>query len=233
MRQFICNSFMLTRYNIKIIFKERFLYFMLSAILFYVLTVIISIFSNEEITAGSGYMMLLIPGILIVFYPTCFGIQNDQDCKIIEILFGIPNYRYKIWLIRLLISIAICFVLLYILAYITDLLVVEVDPFQLATEVLFPVFFMGMLCFALSTIIRNGNGTAVLIIVIGIILSILNQTLGVNRWNLFLNPFDIPAETNPIIFAITYRENRIVILIASLLLLLIGLTKTQQRERFI
>lgn len=47
---------------------------------------------------ATGYSMLLVPSILLIFYPTCFGIQNDQDAKTLEIIFGIPNYRYKIWL---------------------------------------------------------------------------------------------------------------------------------------
>ena len=97
----------LSRYNIKIIFGNKFIYFVLSAIGFYILTVGISLFSDNEITMASGYNMLLVPSILLVFYPTCFGIQNDQDAKIIEIIFGIPNYRYKVWLLRLIIALSL------------------------------------------------------------------------------------------------------------------------------
>ena len=96
----------LTKYNIKIIFGNKFLYFVLSAVGFYILTVALSLISDDEITTASGYNMLLVPSILLIFYPACFGIQNDQDAKIIEIIFGIPNYRYKVWLFRLLISVS-------------------------------------------------------------------------------------------------------------------------------
>ena len=101
----------LIQYNIKIIFGNKFIYFILSAIGFYIITVGISLFSDDEITMATGYNMLLVPSILLIFYPTCFGIQNDQDAKIIEIIFGIPNYRYKVWLFRLIIAYAICFIL--------------------------------------------------------------------------------------------------------------------------
>ena len=114
----------LSRYNIKIIFGNKFIYFVLSAIGFYILTVGISLFSDNEITMASGYNMLLVPSILLVFYPTCFGIQNDQDAKIIEIIFGIPNYRYKVWLLRLIIAYAIWFLLTLLLAMLTDCVVV-------------------------------------------------------------------------------------------------------------
>lgn len=223
----------LTRYNIKIIFGNKFMYFVLSAVGFYILTVGISLFSDNEITMASGYNMLLVPSILLIFYPTCFGIQNDQDAKIIEIIFGIPNYRYKIWLFRLLIAYVICFILTLILAAATNWGVVEVPPFDLTLQIMVPSLFVGMLCFMLSTMVRNGNGTAVLIIVLGLIFFVLNNILGVSKWNVFLNPFDVPLDKNPEIFYNTLFNNRLIILLASFIFLLTGLYKTQNREKFI
>ena len=110
------------------------MYFILSAVGFYILTVGLNLISDSEITMATGYSMLLVPSILLIFYPTCFGIQNDQDAKIIEIIFGIPNYRYKIWLFRLLIAYMICFIITLLLAAVTDWLVVEVPPLQLASR---------------------------------------------------------------------------------------------------
>lgn len=230
---FIAPLVKLTQYNIKIIFGNKFLYFILSAIGFYMLTVALSLVSDDEITTASGYNMLLVPSILLIFYPTCFGIQNDQDAKIIEIIFGIPNYRYKVWLLRLTISYVICFLLTLLLAAVTDWLVVEVPPLQLTTQVMVPALFIGMLCFMLSTIVRNGNGTAVFIIVIGLLLFILNGILEDSKWNLFLNPFQIPLDKNPEIFYNTVFNNRIIILLCSSVCLLTGLYKTQNREKFI
>ncbi len=223
----------LSRYNIKIIFGNKFIYFVLSAIGFYILTVGISLFSDNEITMASGYNMLLVPSILLVFYPTCFGIQNDQDAKIIEIIFGIPNYRYKVWLFRLIIAYAICFLLTLLLAMLTDWMVVEVPPVELTLQVMVPALFTGILCFMLSTFIRNGNGTAVMIIIIGMLLLVLHKVLGISKWNLFLNPFDVPLDKNPRIFYNTVFDNRLLILCATLVCLLTGLYKTQNREKFI
>lgn len=223
----------LTRYNVKIIFGNKFLYFALSAVGFFLLTVGITLFSDDEITTASGYNMLLVPSILFIFYPTCFGIQNDQDAKIIEIIFGIPNYRYKIWLFRLFIAYLICFALTLGLAALTDWLVVDVQPLDLTFQVLIPAFFIGMLSFMLSTMVRNGNGTAVLLIVAGMILFAANGILGVNKWNVFLNPFNVPLDKNPEIFYNTLFYNRLFILFSAGIFLLIGLYKMQNREKFI
>lgn len=233
MNHYITPIAKLTRYNIKIIFGNKFMYFVLSAVGFYILTVGLSLFSDNEITMATGYNMLLVPSILLIFYPTCFGIQNDQDAKIIEIIFGIPNYRYKIWLFRLLIAYVICFILTLLLAAVTNWVVVEVPPIDLTAQTMVPSLFIGLLCFMLSTIVRNGNGTAVLIIVIGLILFVLNNILEVSKWNVFLNPFDVPLDKNPEIFYNILFNNRLIILSASFIFLLVGLYKTQNRERFI
>ena len=169
----------------------------------------------------------------MIFYPTCFGIQNDQDAKIIEIIFGIPNYRYKIWLFRLLIAYMICFIITLLLAAVTDWLVVEVPPLQLALQSMVPALFIGLLCFMLSTLIRNGNGTAVMIIIIGLLLFASSKILDVSKWNVFLNPFDVPLDKNPQIFYNTLFDNRLIILLSSFIFLLVGLYKTQNREKFI
>ncbi|MCC8173896.1 MAG: hypothetical protein LIO65_05835, partial [Odoribacter sp.] len=226
MKNYIDTTLRLIQYNIKIIYGNKFIYFVLSAIGFYVLTVIINLFSDAEITDATGYGMLLVPSILLIFYPMCFGIQNDQDAKIIEVIFGIPNYRYKVWLFRLIIAYLICFVLTLGLAFLTDWLLVEVPPFMLTFQVLVPAFFIGMLCFMLSTIVKNGNGTAVVIIILGLIFYILSNTLGTSKWNVFLNPFDIPLEINPIIFQDILFDNRLILILASILFLLIGLYNT-------
>ena len=79
MVQFWITLQKLVQYNIKIIFGNKFLYFMLSALAFYVITVIVKLLGDDEITQATAYSMLMLPSILLVFYPMCFGIQNDQD----------------------------------------------------------------------------------------------------------------------------------------------------------
>ena len=67
----------LVQYNIKIIFGNKFLYFMLSALVFFIITVVVYLLGDDEITQATAYSMLMLPSILLVFYPMCFGLQND------------------------------------------------------------------------------------------------------------------------------------------------------------
>ncbi len=39
----------------------------------------------------------------------------------------------------------------------------------MTVQVMFPVLFLGMMAFMLSTVVRNGNGTAVVMIIFGLI----------------------------------------------------------------
>jgi len=233
MKRFFDTIFRLSHYNVKIIFGNKFVYFVLSAVLFYILTVVINLFSDSEVMESDAYDMLLVPSILLIFYPMCFGIQNDQDAKIIEIIFGIPDYRYKVWLFRLLIAYVICFVLTLLLALLTNWLLVEVSPVYLTLQVMVPALFIGTLCFMFSTIIKNGNGTAVVIVVIGLFLFIMNDALEESKWNVFLNPFNVPLDKNPELFYNILFDNRLILLAVSVVFLLAGLYKTQNREKFI
>lgn len=233
MKRFFDIVLRLSHYNVKIVFGNKFVYFVLSAVLFYILTVVINLFSDSEIMESDAYDMLLVPSILLIFYPMCFGIQNDQDAKIIEIIFGIPNYRYKVWLFRLLIAYVICFAITLVLALLTDWLLVEVPPVKLTCQVMMPVLFVGTLCFMLSTIVKNGSGTAVVFTLIGLVLFIMSSVLEESKWNLFLNPFDVPLDKNPELFYTTLLYNRIILLVGTVIFVLSGLYKTQNREKFI
>ncbi len=59
------------------------------------------------------YGLLAFPAILLVFFPSVFGIQSDADQRTLEIIFGIPDYRYKVWLVRYLMILVLVFLLLF------------------------------------------------------------------------------------------------------------------------
>ncbi|MDL2231753.1 hypothetical protein LJB85_03335, partial [Porphyromonadaceae bacterium OttesenSCG-928-L07] len=138
MKRLLDTFYRLTNYNIKIIFGNKFVYFVISAVILYIVTVLIHLISDIEFLESTAYNILLVPSVLIIFYPMCFGIQNDQDAKIIEIIFGIPNYRYKVWLFRLLIAYLICFAITCLLVFLTDWLLVDVSILELTLQILVP-----------------------------------------------------------------------------------------------
>ncbi|UCG28126.1 MAG: hypothetical protein JSV24_01845 [Bacteroidales bacterium] len=221
------------RYNLKIVFANKFLYFLLAAFAFFILVTVIDLFSGSSTSVEDVYYLLLFPGILLIFYPTVFGIQNDEDARMLEIIFGIPNYRYKVWLVRLALIYAIVFLLLLALGWLSSFAMVRIPVFEIAFQLMFPIFFIGSVAFMFSTLIRNGNGTAVVMVVIGVGFLIAAEPLEDSAWNIFHNPFYLPRDMNQVIWAEVSLKNRLYLLTGLILSNLYGLFNLQSRERFV
>src|SRR3990172_2287116 len=84
------------RLNLKIVFSGRFVYFLVAAWLFFLVIIGLMLFSDNDLDVSDIYDLLLFPGVLIMFYPVVYNIQNDKDTRMLEIIFGIPDYRYKV-----------------------------------------------------------------------------------------------------------------------------------------
>jgi hypothetical protein len=219
-------------YNLKIIFANRFIWFLTGALLFYLGISLIYVFTNDVSRMDDLYGTFIFSGILLVFYPSVFGVQNDQDARTIEILFGIPNYRYKVWLVRIILIFIISWIIMYLFASLSSLLIVRFSVIEMTSQVMIPVMFLGMMAFMLSTIIRNGNGTAVIMIIFGIFFMILQDPLRKSQWNVFLNPFHPSYDVNETTWAIITVKNRIILITTTILFLLAGLLNLQKREKF-
>jgi hypothetical protein len=237
MKLFSKNAFIIfwrtIRYNLKIIFAGRFIWFLLASFAFYLFFAITMVIDSQSIGEGDIYGLMLFPGILLIFYPSVFGIQNDEDSRILEILFGIPNYRYKVWLVRLLMIFVQVFLILIAYGFISSILLYPVKPLEMAFQLMFPIGFLGAMAFMFSTLIKNGNGTAVIMILIGVALLILSNTIERSQWNIFLNPIKLPENFNAIIWNGIVTRNRIILGVGMFIFLLYGLFNLQKRERFV
>ena len=221
-------------YNLKIIFANKFIYFLIAAVALFLLVVVISVFdASSNPTDATVYAWLMLPGILLVFYPSAFGIQNDADSRMLEILFGVPNYRYKVWLVRLVVIYAIVYFFLLILAFLSSIAIVPFNIFAMAYQLMFPIFFLGSLAFMFSTLVRNGYGTAVFMVIIAIVFWVLSESLAESKWNLFLNPFREPDNVSELAWQGIVVNNRIYQAVGIILSLLLGLLNLQKREKFI
>jgi hypothetical protein len=219
-------------YNLRIIFANKFIWFLVGSILFYVGLSLLSALSNDNIKVEDQYGVFLFSGILLVFYPSVFGIQNDQDSRTIEILFGIPNYRYKVWLVRILMIFSIAFLIMLVFTFLSSVLIVKFSFVKMTAQVMIPVIYLGVMAFMLSTVIRNGNGTAVVMIIFGIFFLILSDGMRKSQWNVFLNPYHLPYDVNETTWALITLKNKITLITLTILFLLAALYNLQKREKF-
>lgn len=221
------------RYNLKIIFAGRFFWFLIAAFGFFLFFAIQTVWNRGTLSEGTVYNLLIFPGILLIFYPSVFGIQNDDDSRMLEILFGIPNYRYKVWLVRLLLIYSLIFIIIILFSIAASVLLYKTEVLEMSYQLMFPIVFIGSLAFMFSTIIKNGNGTAVVMVLIGVALIILQEALQRTQWNPFLNPFQIPNNFNEFIWQGLVTKNRIFLGTGTIVFILYGLFNLQKREKFI
>ncbi len=219
-------------YNLRIIFANKFIWFLAGSVIFYLGLSVIYVFSADVSRIEDLYGVYIFSGILLVFYPAVFGIQNDQDARTIEILFGIPNYRYKVWLVRILLIFVIAYIIMLGFTFLSSILIIKFPVVKMTSQVMVPVLFLGMMSFMLSTMIRNGNGTAVVMIIFGIFFMILQDPLRKSQWNVFLNPFDLPYDVNETTWALIILKSRITLITCTILALLAALFNLQKREKF-
>lgn len=227
------NTFSLARYNMRIIFGGKFIFFILAAFIFFLVFGIIIALDSGDMDMEDVYALLAFPAILLVFFPSVFGIQSDADQRTLEIIFGIPDYRYKVWLVRWIMIILLVFLLLFPFAGLAYYALISFPIIKMILHLMVLVVFVSALGFSLSTMVRNGNATAVIMVVIGLALLILADALEGSKWNIFLNPFNIPRNVNEIVWQETIRQNRIIMGIGSLVLILLGLLNLQSREKFL
>ena len=232
-RSILQNTFSLARYNMRIIFGGRFIYFVLAAFLFFLVFGTIIALDNSYMRIEDIYGLLAFPAILLVFFPSVFGIQSDADSRTLEIIFGIPDYRYKVWLVRYFMILLLVFIMLFPFAGLAWYALVSFPVMPMILHLMVLVLFVSSLGFCLSTLVKNGNATAVIMVILGLFFLILADELDESKWNMFLNPFNTPRNLNDIVWREIIRQNRMILGISSLVFLLLGLLNLQQREKFL
>ncbi len=230
---FVHNTYSLVRYNMKIIFGGKFFYFILAALIFFLVFGTIVALEESELDIGEIYGLLAFPAILLVFYPSVFGIQSDADQRTLEIIFGIPDYRYKVWLFRYAMILVLVFFLMIPFSALAHWALISFPFFRMILQLMVLVFFVSSLGFCISTLVKNGNATAVIMVIVGLVFLIMADAIEYSKWNFFLNPFNTPYELNDIVWQETIRQNRIIMGIISVVMLLVGLLNLQQREKFL
>jgi len=222
-------------YNMRIIFSGKFIWFLLVGLVLFFFLMYTAAAQGTSLSHGMVYSQLVIPGLLLVFYPSCFGIQNDADHRTLELLFGIPNYMYKVWLFRLLMIYIEVYLILVAYAFLARILLYPVAPFSMAAQLMIPVMMFGNLAFLYSTLIRNGNAAAVLSVLTVILAIILgNIPLVENKvWDVTINPYEEPENINAAIWSVILLKNRIFMIVAAVVFLMSGLLGLQNRGKFL
>ena len=231
---FLLSLLAFFRYNAAHIFAGKFLYFLLTGLALFLAIVIIYVL-NEPAPPGANavYWFLLAPGILLIFYPSVYAIQADADARMLETLFGVPDYRYKVWLARYVTQYIVVALLLLALGLFCQLSVAHFPLWSMIFHLMFPLVFLGSFGFMTATLTRSGNGAAVIVVMFFLILFIGAEALEGSRWNLFHNPFSETGQFDYILQQETTLYNRIYLLVGSAICTLFAMFRLMQREKLV
>lgn len=220
-------------YNLKIVFGSKFIYFLIAAVAFYLMIIGIMLFDDSAVQEYNIFSTILFPGILIIFYPVIFNIQNDKDARMLEIIFGIPNYRYKVYLLRFAISLLLLFVIMLFMCWFAVFALIQIPVFYMTYQLMYPMLFIACLSFFFATWIKNANATAVIMVIIGLFFFTIVDIIEYSKWNIFLNPFNIPSDLSHTVWQNVINQNRLMLIIGSIVALLGSMVNLQKREKFV
>lgn len=222
------------RYNVFTSFSGKFVYVLGLAIVLFLLIVVLHVVNNDASPSAENiYNFLLIPGILLIFYPSAFSIQSDVDSRMIETLFGIPDYRYKIWLVRNLTQYIVIAALLFVLIVLCRLGLAEFSMGSMLFHLMFPVLFIGSLGFMIAALTKSGNGSAVILVLLILFFWIALESVQGSSLYVFHNPFQTVEQIETLALFETTLLNRVYLLIGAVITTLFGLLRLQHREKFI
>lgn len=222
------------RYNLKVVFGGKFRYFLGVAIMIFIGLSLVRVFGVEtRPSEADAYTLVLLSSLLVVFYPSAFSIQNDIDARMIEILFGIPDYRYKVWLVRLVVMWVITAGIDLILGTLFSILIVDIPVIMLTMHVIIPTVCVASAVFMLSTLVKSGNATAVIVVIAALSLWVFREPIQDAVWFPYLNPYALPTDMPEAIWADRVLYNRLALAAGAVIFLLWGLFNLQNRERYV
>ena len=151
----------------------------------------------------------------------------------LEIVFSIPNYRYKIYLVRFVISLLLLTVVIFLMTLFSVFAIIQVPVFYMVYQVMYPLVFLACLSFLFTTLVKNASGAAVIMVIIGLFFWILAEPLSHSKWNIFLNPLNIPSDISYSIWINIVFQNRLMLVVGSVISILWALINLQKREKFV
>lgn len=177
---------------------------------------------------------ILIPALLPAIALGMSAILGERDIKHLEMTFASPAGRYQAWAFRLAGLGVACAATVAALSALTWVGIDQpVPPVAAALHALVPVLFVaaGTACLSL---VFNGAATGTFVMA-GFLLLSAGPFHGdrVDRYDLFLNPFDPPPGTDPVAWFRILVFNRTLFLTCTGLFVVAALSLLQRRERLL
>ncbi|MFC1724393.1 hypothetical protein ACFL4T_02110 [candidate division KSB1 bacterium] len=227
--------FALSVLNIKLLFTNKFFYFILGIILYFGFVCTINYFSDpgDSMPGYAIYIALIfIPMSVLTVFLSAYMLPGEMENNTLESLFSISGSIYKVWIIKIsvmYIAISIMILILEILSY---FMIADFPFFYTFFMSLFPLYFIGGLTFYFAVKFKSYAAAGILTGIIMILISFVTEPLQFSKFFLYINPIAKPRDINNYVWTRTLVENRVGMLVFGSLLYYLGLNKLKFREKF-
>ncbi len=236
MKNRLINIYYVIRLNEKFIFSQRFLFFFGGVLLFFITICMVNYFkSSAERIGEEGIfnLLLIFPGIALIFYPSMSLVTSEIENRTIEMIFCTPDARYKVWISRIFTLFLFVTFIIFILCSLSFVFISDFPFWGYFFHSLFPSIFLSTMIIMLSIIFRSSNAAGLVSLVIILFLMITYPPLSKTGFNLFMNPYVKPPNTDFSSWASIIWYNRIGILVLSAAMLYYSFFMLNKREKYI
>lgn len=179
------------------------------------------------------FVLVEIPGAVLAIYLSMDLVAGERDRNTLEILFTTATSSYAIWAVRLLALAGVLAGALLTLSTAAYFLFAEFPFVRGAINALVPSLFMVALTLSFGISTRSSNTAGMMSLAVLIAALLAAGRLERSAYNLFLNPFVVPLESDADIWLQTILINRAGLCVATVLMLGFGLRQLERRERFL
>ena len=178
-------------------------------------------------------VLVEVPGTVLAIYLTMDMVAGERDKNTLEILFSTAISHYATWSVRIVGICAALFATLMAMSTISYFFFAEFPFVWGGLNACLPAFFMVGLTFLFSVLCRSSNAAGM--IAVGILIAILIsfETLENTPYDLFLKPFEPPADLDSNLWTNRVLLNRAGIALSGGLCIFLALRRMLDRERLL
>lgn len=224
------------RLQARVLFSNRFAWFMAGILAFYVVVYIINFNQPvvQRMTREAVFSLLLeFPLSLLAVYLNMQLLTAEKENRTLEVMFTTAGGRYKVWLQRLGTLYAILLALCFLLSSLAFFTIADLPIVGMALNAFVPVFFVGNMTLYFAVRFRSGLAAGMVSAGILLILLMFSELLNETRYFLFFNPYNVPRSLDPETWELWMWQNRAAVLFFGGLLLFLALRGMEIRERLL
>jgi len=222
--------------SLRIVFHRKLLFGVLGVLGYYAILYAVMTFNPSDGFSVEDALNILVqlPMCALAVYLSMDLVASERDRDTLETLFSTASSHYAIWSVRLGALHGILLLSSLAMSTLSYFLFAEF-PFVLGgLNAAVPAFLVANLAFYFAVCVRSSNAAGMLALGCLLLCMMVSDDLADGSvYNLFLNPFNIPAGIDLTVWDDRILLNRATVLAAGGLLLFLALRRMERRERLL